>query len=418
LIEDTSRNPIFPKGFIDTEGIKTIFIIPLKSKDRVIGRLLVASHSLKEFSREENKLLTLIGIELVIAAEKTFFFKELQRVGKRFQEIFEKAHDAIWIQDKSGKVIMANQGVSRLTGYKLEELSGSNISQFFTPQALKLSSKVEQNLLLGHDTKQPYEQKIIKKDGKEASFMLTTSLLGSEKVPVFLNIARDITDEKKLQENLRLYASQINKAHEDERKRISRELHDDTIQTMLAISRSLDNIISKNSRLPEEALNPFKKIQKDIDESIMRIRRFIQYLRPPTLEYLGLIPALRELANQIQEQSGIKINFKASELDHYLSLEEELLVYRIVQEAIRNVWKHSQATEAEINIWLEKESIVVTINDNGKGFDIKKNTELLEKGKLGLMGMKERAHLIEGSLEIISKPKMGTKITLSIPIDH
>ncbi|MBA7674120.1 Signal transduction histidine-protein kinase/phosphatase DegS [subsurface metagenome] len=176
----------------------------------------------------------------------------------------------------------------------------------------------------------------------------------------------------------------------------------------------MDNFISKNLAVQAETLKPIKEIQRNIDESLIRIRRFIQYLRPPTLEYLGLLPALRELANQVQEQSGIGIDLRVNGSERHLAPEQELLAYRIIQEAVRNVEKHSKAARAEINIEFDEDNITAIITDHGKGFEVNKSSKLLEKGKLGLMGMKERAHLLGGTLEISSKPNGGTTVTLNI----
>lgn len=218
-------------------------------------------------------------------------------------------------------------------------------------------------------------------------------------------------DEKRL----RKYADEISQAHEEERKRIARELHDDTIQTMVAISRRLDTFISENPSIAAKILNPLEALQKDINESLIRMRRFVQDLRPPTLEYLGLLPALRELATQVYEQSGIKIDVKVVGADRHFSAEESLLIYRIIQEAVRNVWKHSEATKAEIDAGFHKDKLVISVRDNGNGFESKASSELLDSGRLGLMGMEERAHLLGGTVNVVSKRGKGTTVTLEIP---
>jgi len=320
---------------VKQEGIKSQLILPLKSSDKVIGTLCAATHDVRQFSPEEEELLALISIQLGVAAEKAHFCQEAQRVGRRFQEVFEKAYDAIWIQDFQGRITDANQATARLTGYELEELIGRNVSQFLTPEGLELARQVRQKLLHGEEIKQPYEQRIVRKDGTQAILMLTSSLLENEGVPLaFQQIARDITDERKLQENLRLYADQISKAHEEERERIARELHDDTIQTMVAVSRRLDSLAFEDSTALKEMPRSLARLRRDIDEALIRTRRFIQDLRPPTLEYLGLIPTLRELATQVQEQSGIEVNLRVEGLEHRFTSEEELLIYRIAQEAL------------------------------------------------------------------------------------
>lgn len=416
FIVDSALDPRLSREVVKREGIKSQFIVPLKSKDKVIGTLCVAAHTVKQLTSEERVLLTLVGVELGVAAEKAHFYQEAQRIGRRFQEIFEKAHDAIWVQDLQGKIIAANQASARLTGYERGELIGRYVSQFLTSQGLELAGEVRRSLLSGEETNQPYEQRIVRKDGTEAILLLTTSLLGDEGMPLaFQHIARDITEERKLQENLRLYATQISKAHEEERERIARELHDDTIQTMAAASRRLDSFVSGNSTIPKEDLNSLEKLQREINDALIRTRRFIQDLRPPTLEYLGLIPALRELTTQVQEQFGIEVNLAEEGLKGNLASEEELLIYRIVQEALRNIGKHSEATQAKILVNFGQDNTTIEISDNGKGFEVGKESEFLESGKLGLMGMKERAHLLGGSLSIHSKPNSGTKVILDIP---
>jgi len=415
LSKDSTLESRLSSEVIKCEGIKSQFIVPLKSKDTVVGALCAATRTPRQFTSEERELLALVGLELGVAAQKAYFYQELKRIGSRFQEVFEKAHDAIWIQDFQGKIIAANQACSRLTGYEMGELIGCNVSEFLTPQALKLAGEVRQNLLSGKAITQPYEQRIVRKDGTEGIILLTTSLLEDQGIPsAFQHIARDVTEERKLQEDLRLYTNQISKAHEEERKRIARELHDDTIQAMVAASRRLDSLTGEEG-ISENLRQALEELQRDIDESLMRTRRLMQDLRPPTLEYLGLLPALRELIAQLQEQCSIEVNLRTKGSGRNFSPENELLIYRIVQEALRNIWRHSEATTAEVVVELGEDETTITISDNGRGFDTDESQGFLEAGKLGLAGMKERAHLLGGTLTLDSKLNSGTKITLEIP---
>jgi signal transduction histidine kinase len=184
---------------------------------------------------------------------------------------------------------------------------------------------------------------------------------------------------------------------------------------MVAVSRRLDGLAFGDSTALKEMPRSLARLRRDIDEALIRTRRFIQDLRPPTLEYLGLIPALRELATQVQEQSGIEVNLRVEGLEHRFTSEEELLIYRIAQETLRNIWKHSEATKAEFIIEFDEEKTVVAIGDNGRGFEVGESSEFLEAGKLGLMGMKERAHLLGGTLDIGSNPRNGTTVIFGIP---
>lgn len=415
FVEDSPLASALSQEGVIVKGIESIFIVPLKSRDKAVGALCTIMRRPKQLTSEEKELLALIATELGIAIEKAYLYRESRLAMRRFRELFENAHDAMWVHDAEGNIVDANRACEKLTGYAPEELIGMNVTRFLNEKSLSLAREVRRRLLSGEGIEQPYEQRMIRKDGAESIIMLATSVLGDKEIPqAFQNIARDITEERRLQENLRLYTSQISKAHEEERNRIARELHDDTIQTMVAVSRDLDSLISKDSGIPRERLKHLEELQKAIDESLIRTRRFIQDLRPPTLEYLGLFPALRELVAQMQEQPSIEVNLKTKGSERHFTPEEKLLIYRIIQEALRNIWKHSEATKAEVVIKLGEERNTVTINDNGKGFNAEESLGFLETGKLGLAGMKERAHLLGGTLTIHSKLDSGTTIILDI----
>ena len=416
FIEDSAFDPRLSREIVKQERLSSQFIVPLKSGDKVVGTLCIGVRRLKQFTPEEKELLRLIGIELGIAIQKAYLYQESQMAMGRFQELFEKAHDAIWIQDLKGTIIAANQASAKLTGYELQALIGRDVAQFLDSRGLALARKIREKLLLGEAIEQPYEQKITTKDGTEAILMMTTSLLGEREMPrAFQHIARDITKERQLREDLRLYISQITRAHEEERNRIARELHDDTIQELVAISRRLDAIASRRSVTPEDVLKSMEQLQRNIDGILQGIRRFTQDLRPPTLEYLGLLPALRELVSQVREEFGLDAELKVNGTRQHFTKEEEILIYRIVQEALRNIWKHAEATKVDVTIEFIDGKTSVTVSDNGKGFEQKEGLELAKTGKLGLIGMYERARLLGGTLETKSELGKGTQVIAELP---
>jgi len=416
-IEDSIQDPRLARQVVEREGIRSQFIVPLKSRERIVGTLCVAVRSIRPFTREETELLILIGTELGVAVEKTRLYEESEKVSRRFRELFEKAHDAIWVHDFEGKLLAANQQCSKLFGYRVGGVSGEDVSKFLTPQGLKLTMEIRRKLLSGEEIKQPYEQVLRKKDGAEATIMLTTSLLDYEGVPAFQNIARDVTRERQLQENLHTYVAQITRAHEEERKRIARDLHDDSIQAMVTLSQRMDDLTSSGVQ-SSGTMTQLEKIQKELDEIQSRIRRFIQDLRPPTLEYLGLLPALRELVSQLKQQANIDSELRIMGVEQRFTPEDELLIYRIVQEALRNIWKHSGAQRVEVTIESSEDKTTIVINDDGRGFDVEEDSRFVQAGKIGLAGMQERAHLLYSSLTIHSRPGHGTKVILEIPSER
>jgi signal transduction histidine kinase len=211
-----------------------------------------------------------------------------------------------------------------------------------------------------------------------------------------------------------LYLGLVNNAQEEERKRISHELHDDTIQELVVLSRKLDVMASDDPKLSEECRLQLEGLRKQTNNIMLGIRRLSQDLRPAALDRLGLIPAIEWLAEDITKYSGIpiKVNFKGEECR--LSEEKELVLFRIVQEAVRNIAHHSKATQAEIVIECS-EYIRITVSDNGQGFKIpEKVDDLQTKGKLGLVGMLERSQLIGATLKIKSEIGKGTIINIEV----
>ncbi len=219
-----------------------------------------------------------------------------------------------------------------------------------------------------------------------------------------------------MQENLRFYLQQVTKAQEEERKRISRELHDDTLQSLVVLSRQLDALAS-GKEISAENRHNLEELWKKASDIIKEVRRLSQDLRPAALDRLGLLPALERLATDAADYSGIETAVRVKGEERRLNEEVELVLFRIAQEAIRNVWRHAQATRAEITVAFEKNQVKVTVSDNGAGFEIPdKLGELARDGKLGLTGMQERAQLIGGELIVKSAPGKGSTVTVAVPV--
>lgn len=220
------------------------------------------------------------------------------------------------------------------------------------------------------------------------------------------------------QEKMHFYLGEVNKAQEEERKRIAQELHDDTIQSLVVLSRGLDLLTSTSTDLThDEYRHRLEKLRQLTNDVITGIRRLSQDLRPAALDRLGLISALESLTADIAKYWGIKIKFNVKGELKRLDPDKELAIFRIVQEALRNVWRHSQATEAEVDVETDGEKLLITINDNGKGFEVPADmTNLPSIGKLGMAGMRERAQLIGANLRIESHIGKGTKVSIRADI--
>lgn len=343
--------------------------------------------------------------------------QELQASEQRYRELFENAYDAIWLHDLEGNIIAANEASIRLTGYGLEELHSLKATRLLSEESSEIAKAVEQRLLKGEVSGSVIEVKLIRKDKTEAIIQLATSLVSNKGEPVaFQHIARDVTEEKRLQENLRFYLQQVTRAQEEERKRISHELHDEAIQGLVVLSRQLDALASSGEGLSEDNSLLLEELRQQTSNIMQGVRRLSQDLRPAALDRLGLSPALEWLASDVAEYSGIAIKVNVLGTKRHLHEEVQLVLFRIAQEALRNVWRHSQATEAEITLEFDERKTRIIVSDNGKGFNLPKTMgDLARDGKLGLAGMQERAQLLDGTLTVQSEPGRGTTVTVVIP---
>jgi signal transduction histidine kinase len=226
----------------------------------------------------------------------------------------------------------------------------------------------------------------------------------------------DITERKVAEDNLRYYLREITRAQEAERKRIARELHDDTAQLLGSLSRQLDNLIRKKHGFAPNEVLILKDLQAQLNRGVQGVDRFVQDLRPSLLDDLGLIPAVRSLARGLQESDGIGVDLKVLGGERRFSPEVELLLFRIVQEALNNTRRHAQASEAQVVVEFAEDRTKVTITDNGRGFELPgRLDDFTRSGKLGLAGMQERAQLLCGTLEAKSTPGKGTTVMVEVP---
>ncbi|MBX5451604.1 sensor histidine kinase [Thermogemmatispora sp.] len=218
-----------------------------------------------------------------------------------------------------------------------------------------------------------------------------------------------------IDEASRLRSTQIINAQEQERKRIARELHDETSQMLTSLLISLA-ILEKSVTSPE-ARERIADTRNLAHQTLRAIRNLSIDLRPSALDDLGLLPALRWYIKEYQQKCSIEVEFSATGFKGRLPAEMETVLYRIVQEALTNTARHANATKVSIVLREEEGAVYATISDNGCGFDVEAlmKTPGQERG-LGLAGMQERAVLLDGTLEIKSRPGEGTTIEVRLPL--
>ncbi|MCI0449160.1 MAG: response regulator [Chlorobi bacterium] len=228
---------------------------------------------------------------------------------------------------------------------------------------------------------------------------------------------RSEEEHQKLMEQ-RIRSLAIIEAQENERRRISRELHDGLGQLLSAAKLNFGMIDFTNNSNKEKTNDIVKQVDTIISKAIIEARRIAHDLRPTTLDDFGLIPALRILCQEFSKITGIKVKFSVSPTLERIEPKVEIAIYRIIQESFNNISKYADASEVSLDLYRKENQVFVRVKDNGKGFDAESISKTKKAGGgFGLLNMKERAELIGGKVEIISSPGQGTELLLEINLD-
>ncbi len=340
--------------------------------------------------------------------------------------IIESMNDTLVVIDSDANIKSANRATCQLLGYETGELVGRNMSlivsgqePFFAPPDIER--------LYGGATILNREVDYITRQGKQIPMLLSAGpLRGKEGNAVeFVVIAKDIQERKRAENALkkserRLHdlSSQLLTVQEEERKRLSAELHDELGQALILFKIQL--------RAFKKRLNPEQQtLKSECDEMIgyigevtENVRRLSRDLSPANLEDLGFRVAIGQLVDSFSARSNINTKLDMGEVEDLLDQKTQIIVYRIIQECFTNIAKHSLATRASVEIKKQDGQLIFHVEDDGRGFYVTDilNRHSIDKG-LGLATMQERARMLNGYLDIRSKEGNGTLVTCTIPIN-
>ena len=221
-----------------------------------------------------------------------------------------------------------------------------------------------------------------------------------------------------LQEQLRYLSRQILSAQEEERKRISRELHDRIAASLTGINLELNALRNEATGNNQALRRKIARTQRLVQNSVEVIHEFARDLRPTALDDLGFIPALHSFTKNFLKQTGIRVRLKVFAAVEKLDNSKRTVLYRVTQEALTNVLKHAQASEVEVDIRKLGDAVALSIRDNGRSFQVERLLYSHENKRLGLLGMRERVEMVGGSFRVQSARGQGTTVHASIPLDN
>ena len=224
-----------------------------------------------------------------------------------------------------------------------------------------------------------------------------------------------LAQSRGLQEQLRHLSHQLLLAQEEERKKISRELHDEIAQTLASINVRLGALKDETSINTKDLQRKITRTQRLVEKSVDIVHRFARELRPTVLDDLGLIPALHSFVKSLAKRTGLRVHLKAFSGVEELDNAKRTVLYRVAQEALTNVARHAQAGQVEGNIGRFQGAVRMEVKDDGKSFQVQRVLHAKRNNRLGLLGMRERVEMVGGRFRIESAPGRGTTVQAEIP---
>ncbi len=382
---------------------------------------------------------------------------EQMRVSEiRYRRLFEAAHDGVLLIDPvTSRIVDANPFMTRLLGHSRDQLIGKKLFEIGLLKDEAASRQMFRKLKRDHEIR--YEDLPLgNQAGRHQDVEIVANLYHEDGRPVIQCNIRDITVRKlaedmssrnvelkqeivrrqqvetDLRENrkeqnrllkqsrlqqtqLRELSHRILNAQEEERKRISRELHDVIAQSLVGINVHLAALAQGSSLAPDTLQLQISNTRLLVEKTVKIVHDFARELRPTMLDDLGLIPALQMYMKQFMADTGIRVSLRAFEMIDQSPIRVRTALYRIAQEALVNLARHAKASHVQVIIEPHENIICMSITDDGLGFRISGKSGSGKKNRLGLIGMRERAEMIGGSFQVESEPGGPTTVRVEIP---
>lgn len=357
--------------------------------------------------------------------EKLKAEENLSASEKRFRSIIEQFPYPVISYDPEGNCTDVNHAWEIMWQDKRENVKGYNIRKDPQMIASGLSRYIEQAFAGQIAISEPYlyDPALIGQKGRKRWMVMTLYPLKNEQRELLevILILQDITDKKiaeeqlkQSHEELRELASRLQDIREEERASMAREVHDELGQQITCLKMDISWVTKKMNSEDADTNKKIKEIMQLIDNTAATVRKIATDLRPSILDDFGLIEALQWQSREFEKKSGISIQFKSLVPEDFIIPQNiSVALFRIYQESLTNIARHSAASVVIVNIQLKDGNILFTIKDNGKGFDV---NEIAHKKTLGLLGMKERTTMIGGKYEITSEPDKGTSAVITVPL--
>ncbi|MGE3977679.1 MAG: PAS domain S-box protein [Nitrospira sp.] len=377
-----------------------------------------ANEELEQKVAERTQELATVNRTLVTEIAEHVRTEQALRLSQgRLADILDIAEDAIIVTEDDRSITLFNQGAVKLFGYDPDEVLGNRID-LLLPERFRIDHPLYLNAFAhdpesAHRMAQRREMFGLKKDGSEFPAEASISKLSLGERTTFTVIVRDITDRLRTERQLQSLTTELMTAQEEERRRIARELHDDVNQRLALLAIDMANMLSDPSALTTQVKETIQSLNRRLVRISDDVRRMAYQFHPSILDDLGLTAALKQMADEWSEKTGIKTVIVQEETTDPLPREIASCLYRVAQESLTNIMKHARAARVELELTCGDQEITLSIYDTGVGFDL---TDIRARHPgLGLVNMRERVRSVQGRLDIQSQLGRGTHIIVHIP---
>jgi PAS domain S-box-containing protein len=426
IANDAAADPQTDREFCARMGVRSAICTPIPdTQGEVIGFLEIHNKADDTgFTPADQERLMAVCQAVSTAIQNALAYRRILRADEalraseqRYRDLVENANDVIYTRDLAGNFTSFNKAAERLTGYTREEALRMNFSQLLAPEQRKAGVPAGEGRPPdgGPAT---HELVIAAKDGRRLTLEVSTRLIYEEGMPVGVQgIARDVTERRRAERSVRQLSGRLLRLQDEERRRIARELHDSTSQSLAALAMSLAQVQESAAALEPPARKALVTSLELAEQSSKEIRTLSYLLHPPLLDELGLTSALKWYAEGFAERSGLVVDLEVCPDLGRLHQELELTLFRIVQESLTNIHRHSGSLRASIRVAPDGGDVRLEVMDQGRGMP----SETLQAARaacagvgVGLAGMRERVSQLGGRLEIESG-EGGTTLTAVLP---
>jgi PAS domain S-box-containing protein len=357
---------------------------------------------------ENHSFVGYIGIAIDITDRKS-----AEEIRLNHAALVESSEDAIISKNLDGIILSWNMAAQHMFTYSAEEALGQPVTILIPPELHQEEKEIFERLKTGERIEH-YETVRVTKTGERVDVSLSISPIkdATGKVVAISKIVRDITERKLAERAIADISRKLVAIQEEERTRIARDLHDDINQRLALLAVGMDLLKENPPSSSAELRRQLTDLKERIADVSMGVQSISHQLHSPQLEYLGVVAAMKAFCREFSARRSVEIDFKNDDIPQPLCQEVSLCLFRILQEALHNAAKHSQVRRFEVRLGCSANQLYLTVSDHGTGFDAE---TVLNKGGLGLISMRERARLVNGTILIESKPMRGTTIRVHVP---